>query len=83
MADEQIISINFEELEYEHLLDYKALYQYIKERLHPDKMTYILIKQLKTQGPTYDITPPLETMDGVFVCKVRHGLAHLWTFWGC
>ena len=29
-----------------------------------------IIKQLKTQGPTYDITPPLETMGGVFVCKV-------------
>ena len=33
-----------------------------------------IIKQLKIQGPTYDKTPPLETMGGVFVCKVRHSL---------
>ena len=47
VADEQIISINFEELEYEHLLDYKALYQYIKERLCPDKMTYIFLDEIQ------------------------------------
>ena len=28
-AQEQIISVNLEELEYEELLDYKKLYQYI------------------------------------------------------
>ena len=44
---EQIISINFEELEYEHLLDYKALYQYIKERLCPDKTTYIFLDEIQ------------------------------------
>ena len=40
VGEEQIISINFEELEYEPLLEYHALYQYVKERLCPDKMTY-------------------------------------------
>ena len=30
IENEQIISINFEELEYEDLLDYKKLYAYIK-----------------------------------------------------
>lgn len=44
---EQIISINFEELEYEHLLDYKALYQYIKERLCPDKISYIFLDEIQ------------------------------------
>ncbi len=33
ISNEQIVSINFEELEYEDLLDYKKLYQYIMERL--------------------------------------------------
>jgi len=46
-AAEQIISINFEELEYEHLLDYKTLYQYIKERLCPGKMTYIFLDEIQ------------------------------------
>lgn len=44
---EQIVSINFEELEYEHLLDYKALYQYIKGRLCPDKVNYIFLDEVQ------------------------------------
>lgn len=44
---EQIMSINFEELEYEHLLDYKALYQYIKENLCPDKTNYIFLDEIQ------------------------------------
>ena len=34
---EQIISINFEDLKFEDLKDYKLLYQYINERLVPNK----------------------------------------------
>ena len=44
---EQIISINFEDLDYEDLLDYKALYQYIKERLCGGKMTYIFLDEIQ------------------------------------
>ena len=43
----QIISINFEDLDFEDLLDYKALHQYIKERLCPDKMTYIFLDEIQ------------------------------------
>lgn len=47
VAENQIISINFEELEYEHLLDYRALYGYIKERLCADEMTYIFLDEIQ------------------------------------
>jgi len=47
VADDQIISINFEELEYEELLDYKALYNFIKERLHESKTTYIFLDEIQ------------------------------------
>lgn len=47
IADDQIISINFEELEYEELLDYRALYAYIKERLHPEKQTYVFLDEIQ------------------------------------
>lgn len=47
VAEEQIISINFEELEYEDLLDYKALYHYIKERLHKTKTTYVFLDEIQ------------------------------------
>ena len=47
LTEEQIKSINFEELENEPLLDYKSLYQYIKERLCEDKMTYIFLDEIQ------------------------------------
>lgn len=47
VTEEQIISINVEELENEPLLDYKSLYQYIKERLCEDKMTYIFLDEIQ------------------------------------
>ena len=47
VADDQIIYVNFEELEYEDLLDYKALYNYIKSRLHSEKTTYIFLDEIQ------------------------------------
>lgn len=47
VGPDQIISINFEDLDYEELLDYKALYRYIKERLCNDKMTYIFLDEIQ------------------------------------
>lgn len=47
VTDEQIVSVNFEELEYEYLLDYKKLYQYLKERLVSGKMTYIFLDEIQ------------------------------------
>lgn len=47
VTEEQIISINFEELENEPLLDYKKLYEYIKERLCQNKMTYIFLDEIQ------------------------------------
>ena len=44
---EQIVSVNFEELEYEELLDYKKLYQYLKERLVSGKTTYIFLDEIQ------------------------------------
>ena len=44
---DQILYINFEELEYEELLDYKKLYNYVKARLHPEKTTYIFLDEIQ------------------------------------
>lgn len=46
-TEEQIVSVNFEELEYEDLLDYKKLYQYLKERLVSGKITYIFLDEIQ------------------------------------
>lgn len=47
ILQEQIIKINFEDIEYEDLLNYKSLYQYIKERLLPEKMNYIFLDEIQ------------------------------------
>ena len=47
ITDDQIISVNFEELEYEELLDYKKLYYYLKERLAENKTTYIFLDEIQ------------------------------------
>lgn len=47
VTDDQIVYVNFEELEYETLLDYRELYGYIKFRLHPEKTTYIFLDEIQ------------------------------------
>jgi predicted AAA+ superfamily ATPase len=47
VKQEQIISINLEDMEYESLLDYHALYEYIKERLYPGGFTYVFIDEVQ------------------------------------
>lgn len=47
VAEAQIISINFEDIDYEHLTDYRALYAYIKERLLPGQMNYIFLDEIQ------------------------------------
>lgn len=45
--ESQIISVNFEDLDFEALLDYKKLYQYLKEGLCPGRMTYIFLDEIQ------------------------------------
>lgn len=47
VAEEQIISINFEDLEFEDLLDYRSLYKYVKNRLLPDKKMYVFLDEIQ------------------------------------
>src|SRR3989339_873150 len=43
----QIISINLEDIEFEDLLDYKILYNYVKSRLCKDRYTYVFIDEVQ------------------------------------
>lgn len=61
VGEEQIIFVNFEELEYEHLLDYKRLYEYIKERLCEGRMTYIFLDEIQ-KVPSFE-----KAIDSLFV----------------
>lgn len=44
---EQIISINFEDLDYEEYTEYKKLYKYITERLIQNKKNYIFLDEIQ------------------------------------
>lgn len=51
IGDEQIISVNFEDLENERLQDYMVLYAYLTERLCKGKTTYIFLDEIqKVEG---------------------------------
>ncbi len=47
VAADRIISVNLESLEYESLLNYKALYQYIDQRLQPGAMKYVFLGEVQ------------------------------------
>lgn len=63
VQEQQIISINFEELEYEELQDYKKLYMYLKERLCENKMTYIFLDEIQ-KVPSFE-----KVVDSLYVKK--------------
>lgn len=58
---EQIVSINFEALEYEELTDYKMLYQYIIKQLIPNKKMYIFLDEIQNV-PNYE-----KTIDSLYI----------------
>lgn len=47
ILDEQIISINFEDIEFEELRHYKALYDYVKSKMVLGKMNYIFLDEIQ------------------------------------
>lgn len=61
IEENQIIAVNFEELEYEELCDYKKLYAYIKDRLVADKITYIFLDEIQ-KVPSFE-----EVVDSLYV----------------
>ena len=47
VSADQIVSVNFEELEYEELLDYRKLYEYLKNHLCVGKKNYIFLDEIQ------------------------------------
>lgn len=47
VEESQFISINFEDLQFESLKDYRALHSYVLERLVPDRMNYIFLDEIQ------------------------------------
>lgn len=47
VENEQIISVNFEDLDFEDLLEYKELYKYMKGKICQNKQTYIFLDEIQ------------------------------------
>jgi predicted AAA+ superfamily ATPase len=47
VKERQIVAINFEDIEFEHLTDYRLLYEYIRPLLRPDEMTYVFLDEVQ------------------------------------
>ena len=47
VTENQIISIDFEDMDYEELTDYKKLYEYIKSKMIEDKRNYIFLDEIQ------------------------------------
>ncbi len=63
VSDDQIISINFEDYDYEELLDRKKLYDYIKEKLVKGKKTYVFLDEIQR------VDEFEKTVDSLFINK--------------
>lgn len=59
----QIISINFEDADYEELQDRKKLYEYLKSKLVKGKKTYIFLDEIQKVGEFE------KTVDSLFINK--------------
>lgn len=58
---DQIIAINFEELEYEDLTSYRELYDYVNARLAPGKTTYVFLDEIQ------HVNHYEKAVDGLFI----------------
>lgn len=63
----QIISINFEDLEYEDLQDYKKLYSYLKERIDKEKKNYIFLDEIQRVESFEKVVDSLYVRDNIDV----------------
>ncbi len=63
IEDNQIISINFEDADYEQLQDRKKLYEYLKSKLVKNKKTYIFLDEVQK------VNEFEKTVDSLFINK--------------
>lgn len=65
VSEEQIISINFEDLAYEELLNYHSLYDHVKSRLVPGKMNYVFLDEIQAVDQFQKAADSLYIQDNV------------------
>lgn len=64
VADAQIFAINFEEMEYEHLLDRHALYNAILAAKDPNRMLYVVLDEVQHVQEYEKVVDSLQVKSG-------------------
>lgn len=65
VPDDRIVTINLEQLENEHLLDYRALHDEVLARLAPDGRTYVFIDEVQNVSDFQKAIDSLYTRENV------------------
>lgn len=65
VEEERIVSINFEDLDFEDLTDYKKLHTYLKEHLVKENMTYIFLDEIQNVEQFPKVVDSLYIKDNV------------------
>ena len=65
VSKEQVVELNFEELDNEPLLDYKALHTYLKQQLQRDRMNYIFLDEIQMVDGFQKVIDSLFLLDNV------------------
>ncbi|MDR2712086.1 MAG: ATP-binding protein [Clostridiales bacterium] len=67
VGEDQIISLNFEDMQYEPLLDYHKLYEYITAHLAPGKRIYVFLDEIQSVPMFQKVVDSLYIKDNVDV----------------
>jgi len=65
--DDQIVSVNFEDMLYEPLLDYRKLHEYVMSRLSAGKRTYVFLDEIQSVPEFQKVVDSLYIRDNVDV----------------
>lgn len=76
ITEDQIQSINFENMDFEHLLNYRALHEHIKSKLTTDKMNYIFLDEIQNVENFQKVVDSLQLLPNVDI-YITGSNAHL------
>ncbi len=65
IMEEQIHSLNLEDIDNEKYLNYRELYSYIKEKIHPTKMNYLFFDEIQMVDNFQRTIDSLQLIDNV------------------
>ena len=65
ITNDQILSLNLEDIDNERYLDYRELYSYVKSQMHPTKMNYLLFDEIQMVDNFQKAIDSLQLIDNV------------------